>query len=263
MDSGTWAGLAGAAFGAGVMNAVAGGGTLLTFPALDAVLTASEANATSTIALLPGSIAGMWGYRSELRESWPTARKLMLPSIIGGLLGSGLMVGFPEGFRALVPWLILTAAVLFLIQQPLSKYLKKSTHETTTANHGHWFGLSLFQFGVATYGGYFGAGIGILMLAALGFMSIGNIHRMNAVKTMLASTINLVTVLVFLGADSVQAQPLIHWPYAALMATAAILGGYTGARVARRLPVKVVRAIVILIAFSLSAYYFAKQAGWL
>ncbi|MGL6074129.1 MAG: sulfite exporter TauE/SafE family protein [Fimbriiglobus sp.] len=263
MDSGTWAGLAGAAFGAGVMNAVAGGGTLLTFPALDAVLTASAANATSTIALLPGSIAGMWGYRSELRESWPTARKLMLPSILGGLLGAGLMVAYPEGFRTLVPWLILTAAVLFLIQQPLSKYLKKTSTETMPASRGHWLSLALFQFGVATYGGYFGAGIGILMLAALGFMNIGNIHRMNAVKTMLASTINLVTVFVFLGADVFQNQSLIDWPYAAVMATAAIVGGYTGARVARRLPVKLVRGMVILIAFSLAGYYFAKQAGWL
>jgi uncharacterized protein len=222
------------------------------------VMTPAGANATSTIALLPGSVAGMWGYRRELREVWSTAKLLLVPSLLGGLLGSVLMVAFPEDFARLVPWLILTAALLFLVQQPLSKYLRKPT-EPVPPSRGKLAGLMLFQFGVATYGGYFGAGIGILMLASLGFMNIGNIHRMNAVKTFLASIINLTSVVVFVSADFTRTTPLIDWPYAGIMAIAAIIGGYLGARVARKLPAKYVRWAVIVIAFTLTAYYFAKQ----
>ena len=252
----TYIALGTSAFLAGLMNSIAGGGTLLTFPALFAALPgmASVANATSTIALMPGSLAGAWGYRKELKDSRRFVVRMLAPSFLGGLIGSLLLVFFPEHFRTLVPWLILTAATLFLVQQPLSKLLKmKQAVMPTEPGPGMIAVLIGFQFLVAVYGGYFGAGIGILMLTSLGFMGVGDIHHMNAVKTFLASVINAVSVVVFIIGD------LIHWEYAAVMAVAAIAGGYTGARVARRLPAAYVRWAVIIIAFSLAVYYFVQQ----
>jgi uncharacterized protein len=247
--------LCGSAFLAGVMNSIAGGGTLLTFPALLTALGpsgAAVANATSTIALLPGSLAGTWGFRKELQNCWPFALLLLWPSLVGGLLGSLLLVWYTNEFAALVPWLILTAAVLFLIQPPLTKFIKRRQAEPhAKVGMGTKVGVVVFQFLVALYGGYFGAGIGILMLTALGFMSVGDIHRMNSVKTFLATAINGISVIVF--------DNLIRWDYAGAMALAAIAGGYAGARFSRRLKPVVVRWAVVLIGFSLAVYYGIRQ----
>jgi uncharacterized membrane protein YfcA len=261
----TYAALCAFAFLAGAMNSIAGGGTLLTFPALMtafAVLgqdAAAMANGTSTVALLPGSFAGAFGYRNELRECRRFAVRMFLPSLAGGFLGAWLVSQAPEAFAKLVPWLILTAAVLFLVQAPLSKWLKRrSAAEGKHPDHHEpsWLTQAMvigFQFLIAVYGGYFGAGIGILMLSALGFMGIGNIHRMNAVKTFLAATINGASVVVFIE------NGLVDWGYAVPMAVSAIIGGYVGARVARRLPASAVRFAVIVIAFGLATYYFIQQ----
>jgi hypothetical protein len=291
MDGPTaYAVLAAAAFAAGVMNSVAGGGTLLTFPALIAVLSVSHgqddapawANATSTLALLPGSVAGAWGYRREYAAARPFALRMLPPSLVGGIVGSLLLVLFPGHFTPLVPWLILTAAFLFLIQQPLNRFLSKRRQVAvagaaggatrpppgpTGIPPGSWMslgplrearrrqavGLVGFQFLVATYGGYFGAGIGILMLTALGLMGLQNIHQANGVKTLLASVINGVSAVMFVVGG------LVDWRYAGVMAAAAILGGYAGARVARRLPTAYVRWAVILIGFSLAGFFAWKQ----
>lgn len=262
-DPAAWAVLVGSAFVAGMMNSIAGGGTLLTFPALMAVLTplygetaAAAANATSTVALLPGSVAGAWGYRREFAAARRFALRMIPPSLLGGLTGALLLELFPGHFRPLVPWLILAAAVLFVIQQPLSKLLKQKQADAPPEAAGwHLVGLVGFQFVVATYGGYFGAGIGILMLTALGFMGVSNIHQANGVKTLLASVINLVAIAVFVTGD------LIKWPFAGGMAASAIAGGYVGARVARRLPPAYARWVIILIAFGLAGYYAWKQLG--
>ncbi len=252
-EVGTYALLAAAAFVAGAMNSVAGGGTLLTFPALLGVgVPATIANATSTIALLPGSLAGAWGYRKELRAVRKFAILLLPVSLVGGVVGALLLVWYPDAFKSLVPWLILAAAVLFLIQPVVSRMLKKQDATQPVASTVT-VGVMAFQFLVAVYGGYFGAGIGILMLTALGFMHVGDIHHMNAVKTLLASAINLVSVVIFV------AENLVWWHYAAAMVVAAILGGYLGARVARRLPAKYVRWTVIAIGFGLALYYFVKK----
>jgi uncharacterized membrane protein YfcA len=255
----TFAFLCGSAFFAGVMNSVAGGGTLLTFPALTGVITPAMANGTSTAALFPGSLAGALGYRKELWECRRFVIRMFAPSVAGGFLGAWLVGKDQDAFATLVPWLILTAAVLFVVQAPLSKWLKKRA-AAKGARPGHhepsWFLQTVvigFQFLVAVYGGYFGAGIGILMLSALGLMGVGDIHRMNAVKTFLAAAINTASAVVFVR------DGLVNWNYALPMVVAAIVGGYVGARVARRLPASYVRYAVIVIGFGLSAYYFIKK----
>lgn len=255
----TYAFLCASAFFAGVMNSVAGGGTLLTFPALTGVVAPAIANATSTVALLPGSFAGALGYRKELWECRKFVLRMLLPSVAGGFLGAYLVGQNQDLFKVLVPWLILTAAVLFVVQAPLSKWVKRRAavegmqpehHEPNLTTQALVIG---FQFLVAVYGGYFGAGIGILMLSALGFMGIGDIHRMNAVKTCLAALINGASVVVFVR------DKLVDWYLVWPMVIAAIAGGYVGARVARRLPPSYVRYAVIVIGFGLAAFYFIKE----
>ncbi len=238
---------------AGVLNSVAGGGTLFTFSALLTVVDPVTANATSTVALVPGSLAGAWGYRREMGDSRRWTVLLIWPSLVGGVIGSLLVTELDERyFSALVPWLLLTAALLFLAQPGVARLVgigKK--HSGPTA----WTvaGVVGFQFLVAIYGGYFGAGIGILMLSALGLMGFADIHRMNALKTLLGACINGVSVIVFV------AERKVEWPYALSMTVTAIIGGYLGARVARRLDGNVVRWVVVLIGLGLAAHSFYKQ----
>lgn len=253
------------AFAAGAVNSVAGGGTLLTFPALqitfrrlpEIVTTIGAgvaANATSTVALLPGSLAGAFGYRKELAECRRLVIVLLAPSIVGGAVGSLLVTEFPPTvFDALVPWLILTAAIVFLLQGPIKRLGGISPHGVPSWKTS--LAVVIGQFFIAVYGGYFGAGIGILMLSVLPFMGTRSIHETNAAKTLLAACINGVTVVIFV------VKGLVIWPYALSMAVAAIVGGYVGARLARRLPAFYVRLLVIVIGFALSGYYLWKQFG--
>lgn len=252
------------AFLAGVLNSIAGGGTLLTFPTLMKVLAplgpegAAIANATSTVALMPGALAGTYGYRAELAGLKRLTLGMLPACIIGGGIGSGLLYAYPNEFRPLVPWLILSAALLFMIQPVVTRIIRRKqmaqqvTGEQDKPSTGKLIGLYLFQLMVAIYGGYFGAGIGILMLTALGFMAIGNIHQMNAVKTLLSASINAVAVVVFVLGG------MVYWPFAITMAVTAILGGYVGARVARRFPPVIVRWMVVAIGFGLAIYYFTR-----
>jgi uncharacterized membrane protein YfcA len=248
-----------AAMTAGAQNSLAGGGTLYTFPTLlkvlaDAPLGAARmANGTSTVALLPGSVAGAWGYAPEARQT-PRRTVLLLaaPSLVGGVVGTLLVVNFPESyFRTMVPWLILTAATLFLVQPWIVKLARpkaEDAHPSLLVRAG----VVLFQFAVAVYGGYFGAGIGILMMSSLSLMGLGDVHRVNALKTVLAACINAMSVLVFV------CYHMIEWKYALPMAAFAIAGGYLGARLARRMNKTLVRWLVIVVGFGLAAYYFAK-----
>jgi uncharacterized membrane protein YfcA len=260
-----------AAFAAGAVNSLAGGGTLLTFPVLLTVMSPVEANATSTVALMPGSAAAAWGYRRELRGTGGWLRLLGPPCILGGLIGTILVVWLPESvFSFAVPWLILTASLLFLFQPLFGRLVRRQPterSEITTPSEGVGYQLpaesspgpgtrlavAAFQLAVAVYGGYFGAGIGILMLTSLSFICPADIHRMNALKTLLAACINGTSVLVFVAGGKVV------WHYGLLMAGAGIAGGYCGAHFGRRLPKAVVRWLVILIGLSIAAYQFAKQ----
>jgi uncharacterized membrane protein YfcA len=241
------------ALAAGIINSVAGGGTLFSFSALLMVVDPVIANATSTVALVPGSLAGAWGYRLEMKATGRWAALLVWPSLLGGVAGALLVTELDERyFSAMVPWLLLAAALLFLVQ-PLVSRLAGLGKEHKRAAGWTLGGVVIFQFLVAVYGGYFGAGIGILMLSALAMMGFGDIHHMNALKTLLAACINGVSVAVFV------AEQKVEWRYALSMAVAAVVGGYLGARVARRLDPNVVRWIVVLVGFGLAAHSFYKQ----
>jgi uncharacterized protein len=238
---------------AGAMNSIAGGGTLFTFSALLTVVDPISANATSTVALVPGSLAGAWGYRHEMRAARRWAALLIWPSLLGGAVGALLVTELNESyFSALVPWLLLVAALLFLIQPAVAR-LAGIGKEHAAPAAGTLAAIVVFQFLVAVYGGYFGAGIGILMLSALGLMGFSDIHRMNALKVVLAACINGISVAVFV------AEQKVDWGYASSMAVAAIIGGYLGARVARRLDENLVRWVIIVIGFGLAAHFFYKQ----
>lgn len=239
--------LCGSAFAGGAVNAIAGGGTLLTFPSLLMLLSPVAANATSTMALLPGSLAAGYGYRKELAANRRTLLMLWPPSLIGGIVGSILLIRIEERvFAFLVPWLLVGASVLLLLQKPLAKYLGVRSHVEPRGRT--LAGIILFQFLVGIYGGYFGAGIGILMLSSLAFAGIPNIHGMNAVKSILAATMNGVSAVILAAAG------MVHWEYAAIMAVTAIAGGYAGARVARRMRPDYLRVIVVAIGFGVAAY---------
>jgi uncharacterized membrane protein YfcA len=231
-----------AAFVAGTMNSIAGGGTLITFPILLWLgLDAKVANATSTVALWPGLFGGLWGFRREMDNSRSILVRLGVTSVFGGGLGAALLIMTPsETFARLVPFLIFFATVLFMLQEPISKRLgTKSSADNPRMRW--WLGAIIFQFFSSIYGGYFGAGNGILMLAALGLLGLSDIHRANGIKNFLGICINSVAVIAF------SFSKLVYWPDALLMAVAAIAGGYFGASAARRMGRIFVRRTVITI----------------
>jgi uncharacterized membrane protein YfcA len=249
------------AFAAGAINSVAGGGTLITFPALLGIgLTGQQANVTSTLALWPGSVGGFLGHRRNLAGTRTFAARLIPPSIAGALVGAGLMLATPKGlFGHLVPYLILTATLLMLANDPLSKYLQQAQGQHRGS--AWWTGAILFQFAVAIYGGYFGAGIGILMLAALGLLGLSDIHQMNGLKNFLSLSINGVAILAFLVYEWAFHPGYIAWRTVLLMAGGAICGGLFGSHLALRVGRTVVRRVVIGIGFLLAGWYFYKTYG--
>jgi hypothetical protein len=243
-----------AAFSAGAINSVAGGGTLISFPTLIWLgLNSVTANATNTVAIWPGSLGGMWGFRRELRTANSRLLALLLPSLVGGLAGAWLLRYTPPAlFDRLVPFLILFATLLFMAQETVQRLLKTAG----TAPHGSWkwlVGASVFQLFVAFYGGYFGAGIGILMLAALSILGLTDIHQMNGLKNLFALSINGVAAIYFIF------YGMVYWPDALLMALGAIAGGIGGSGLARKLGRTAVRRIVISIGFAMAISLFFRR----
>jgi uncharacterized membrane protein YfcA len=244
-------GLLASAAAAGVINAVAGGGTLVTFPTLLLFGSAYKvANATSTTALFLGTAGGVFGYRRQLAAVKPWLFRFVPVSILGGYAGSWLLTHTSDqAFARIVPFLLLFATILFLSQGLLRR--AAGLRERAPGRAAIWGGIA-FQLGVAVYGGYFGAGIGILMLASLGLIGLSDIHEMNALKTVLASLINLVATVVFMAAG------LVDWPRAGVMTLGALLGYYVGSHFAQRIPQAWVRRIITVIGFVLSAATFYK-----
>jgi uncharacterized protein len=231
---------------AGAINSVAGGGMLVSFPTMVWLgVPPITANATNTVAIWTGTLGSAWGYRRELRGVDPRVFALILPSVVGSITGAVLLAYTPSDvFDRLVPLLILFATCLFMAQEPIQRRLNLS------AAHGarsHWLSWTMFfQLAVALYGGYFGAGIGILMLAALSLMGHTDIHQMNGLKNLLATCINIVAAVYFAFAG------LVFWRDALFLAAGAITGGVTGAHVARRIGRPAVRRIVVVIGFAMA-----------
>ena len=230
---------------AGMVNAVAGGGSLITFPLL--VWLGREpilANATNTISLSPGSVAALHGFRRELRglRGWIVAGTL--PSLLGGLVGAVLLLRTPSRvFAGLVPWLIFFATALFACAGPLQA--RARAHDGDVPRHPRWAPILAFQFVVAVYGGYFGAGIGIMMLAELALAGFA-IHPAIALRNYYAILINAIAAVYF-----VLFAP-IRWDDAAVLTVGQVIGGFAGARLARQLPATTMRWIVVTIGVAMA-----------
>ena len=249
------AGLAGlfvAGIVAGAINSVAGGGTLISFPSLVAFGEPDIiSNATNTAAIWPGSLSSALGYRKDTSVERGLLIMLAIPSLIGGLLGAVILVITPEEtFKHVVPFLVLFATLMLASRNVISRRFGSNPggQEHVTTLGGIW-GV-LFQLFVAMYGGYFGAGIGILMLGSFSIMGLRDIHKMNAIKTPLAAIINLTAFFFF------ALKGLVVWPLAILMAAGTIIGGYVGARSAKHVNPTLIYYCVVAIGLLVSGWLF-------
>jgi len=233
---------------AGAVNSIAGGGTLISFPTLvwlgrDPII----AYATNAVAMWPGSAAAAIGFRRELASVRRWLLLLIIPSLAGGGLGAWLLLRTPtRTFERIVPFLILGATLLLAGQEFI-------TRRVGTISHTHRVFVFVFQFLVGVYGGYFGAGMGILMLAALGLIGLTDLHQMNGVKNILAVGINGIAAIYFAIAKAVA------WNDVLVLAIGTILGGYLGATIARRLGRKFVRRAVVVIGLAMSLSLFLSS----
>lgn len=244
--------LALAAFASGIVNALAGGGAFLTFPALLAVgIPAIDANASSTVALCPGQFVSAWAARSTLGtpsgQSMRDLRSFSLISLIGGSIGALLLLATPTAaFNAMVPWLLLFATLVFTAAGRLPD-----------DNENHWLGpttIKIVQFLISIYGGYFGGGVGILMLAALALYGMRDLRSMNGMKVFLAALMNTTAAMIFAFSGRV------HWPETLTMMAAAMIGGFVGAKIGLVVSQTYVRGTVIVVGGLLTMYFFLKSA---
>jgi hypothetical protein len=242
--------LAAAGFTAGTMNAAAGGGSFVSIPAMVAIgMPAVAANASSTVALLPGTLASAWAWRRDFRPLQGVGLALLLAiSLAGGLAGAMLLLATSErAFDVLLPWLLLVGTVTFASGRQLGDALKRRV----SVGRGT---VLAAQVGLSVYAGYFGGGVGIMMLAVWSLLGETDIKAMSALRTLLVSAANAVAVLCFalLGP--------VYWAETAVMLVAAIAGGYLGARVARRMPAAVLRGFVIAFGAAMTLLFFWRAS---
>jgi uncharacterized membrane protein YfcA len=231
---------------AGAINAVAGGGSFLTFPSLlFAGVPAVMANASSTVAMVPGSVTSAFAYRTDIRRlSEVNIKSWFVVGILGGATGAALLLFTSDKtFRQIAPWLLLFATLLFAFGNQVGVALRGRLH----ANHG---AMLLILFPIAVYGGYFGGGMGIMFLAAMRLYGLTDIHGMNGIKTVLGSSLNGIAAGIFIASHQVS------WHPALIMMAAGIVGGYLGPLGARRLPPKMIRGLIITIGAVMTAYFF-------
>ena len=237
-----------AAFVAGALNSVAGGGSFLTLPALVFVgVPPVVANATGTVALLPGYAAGAWGFREDTQAPpGLSMARLVVLSLIGGALGAGLLlVTSNETFSIIIPWLLLAATVLFAFGPQLRQRLAGGAPSTAKATVG--------VLAVAIYGGYFNGGLGILLLALFGLLGQTKLNAMNGLKNLVSALLTCIAVAVYAIGG------VVDWRYALLMMVAATAGGYIGARVARRIPAVWLRWGIVATGLVMTAIFFWRQ----
>ena len=234
----------------GTINAVAGGGTFFSFGALLAVgLPPITANATSAVAMVPGYVASAIAYRNELGAVWRVAIVLGIASALGSLIGAVILIRLDnQTFARFVPWLLLAATLVFAVGPRVSKMLPERAHDSP----GHRLIAALVQFVMSIYGGFFGAGMGIMMLASLGITEGQNFHRINALKHILSTIIQTASIVIFIQGG------VISWPEALVLIAAVAVGGWFGVGVARRFPLAAVRGFVIATGTALAVYYFLR-----
>jgi uncharacterized membrane protein YfcA len=242
-----------AAFLAGAINSVAGGGTLVSFPTLLWLGVPSiSANATSSVAIWPGSLGSIWGFRRELAQADPKMRALGIACLLGGGAGALLLRITPASlFDHLVPFLILFATILFTVQAPIQAKLRaRSSHPVSG---GIWMpGAAALLFLVGIYGGYFGAGASIMMLSALSILGMTDILKMTALTSFYALCYNALAAIIFISAG------MVYWPYVLPMAIAASIGGYGAAGIARKIGRIAVRRFVMAVGFTISAVMLVR-----
>ncbi len=244
-----------ASFVAGVLNAVAGGGSFLSFPALlgTGVLPIT-ANATNTVALWPGQLTSIAGYRHDLRVNARLLLPVALCASFGGLAGALILLRTTQGtFLRLVPWLLLAAALLFAASGPISRAIARRAIQKSHKSRANYLPLCASLVLVCCYIGYFGAGAGFLIMSVLAIFGIENIRHINALKVVATTIANGVAVITFIVGGQVVWRECL-----AMMVTAAI-GGYLGARYSRRLDPKFMRVLVVLLGLGMAAYFFVRQ----
>ncbi|HEX8995029.1 MAG TPA: sulfite exporter TauE/SafE family protein [Ktedonobacterales bacterium] len=269
-----------AAILAGALNSVAGGGSFISFPTLLFTGVPSiAANATNTVALWPGSLASIPPYRKDFAHERRELVIFSIVSVIGGVLGAIILLRTPQPlFQRMIPWLLLIATLIFAFGNNAAQWLrslrervqpddvadpamsetgeqreKSEAGSLTRITPGALVVVLLIQFVIALYGGFFGGGIGIMMLAGFALLGMRDIHAMNALKVVLASVINGVAIVAFAIAGA------IYWPQALLMVVGSVIGGYGGAALAHRVPPRYVRWFAIAVGLIISAYFFIKQ----
>jgi len=234
----------------GVMNAVAGGGSFVAFPALLLVgIPAISANVTTTVATVPGQFASVWAYRDDIRTATHFDIKALLAiSVVGGLVGAAILLATPNGvFSGILPWLMLLATAIFIFGSFAPKrFLLRFTIGTR--------GVLAAQFAIAVYGGYFGAGIGFMMLAALTLYGMRDIHAMNGLKLALALCMTVVSSAAFVYAGKV------YWTEALVMCVATLIGGYAGALGAKQVRPELIKVFIALLGAGLTLYFFIHGA---
>lgn len=245
-----WLILLAAAFVAGALNAVAGGGSFLTLPAL--VFTGVPpvaANATGTVALLPGYVAGAMGFREDMQAPPSlTMRAVVVLSLVGGAAGAALLLVTPDAtFRKVVPWLLLAATAMFAFAPQLRRWAGSSGHGPAA----RWK-AGLGMLAVAGYGGYFNGGLGILLLALFGLLGQSQLNAMNGMKNLVSALLTAIAVLIYAAGGVVQ------WQQALVMMVAATLGGYLGARGARRIPAPWLRGGIVVTGLVMAALFFLR-----
>lgn len=235
-------------FVAAAINAVAGGGTFLTFPLFILNgLTPLQANIMSTVALWPGTLASAHGYRGVRNAGHKFFFPFLVICVIGGVIGAWLLLSTPEKiFTQMVPWLLLLATLIFTFGQRMIPLVKRYA----VFQKKSWILPYAAMACIALYGGYFGAGFGILTLAMLQLMGFSNIHQMNAIKTLLTGSINAAAFIIFVAIAN------IDWNLAAVMILGAVLGGYLGARMSLKVEPRKIRLLVSGIGFAMTAYFF-------
>jgi uncharacterized membrane protein YfcA len=244
--------LAGAALIAGAMNAMAGGGSFISFPALlGAHIPPVNANATNTVALWPGQMASIVAFRAELRQGWRILAPVMLAGAVGGLAGALILLNTPQTtFKLLVPWLLLFATVIYAASKQINRWILSKFSGERKAAAGFPMPMFVSLTLVSIYIGYFGAGAGFLIITALTLFGIKNLNEVNALKALCTTFANGVAFVTFIVAGAV------YWRECLTMMGMAIIGGYLGAAYSRKMNPGLLRGVVIGTGAALSAYYF-------